>query len=108
MRGRDFTKQVEVLTATEMPDGFGGFTTKLMPKFKTWADLKITSSYALNQYGMQELSGAVTVTVRPRKDHEYTTKDAIRYSGDTYAVRGVYNRDFQGEELNLICTNDGK
>ena len=103
MNRRDFNKTIEIYETTQVSDGFGGYTVSWALLDIRWAKVDpLTPGNAITEYGLQDPSRAVQVTVR-KNDLDINQDHVIKYRDKTYMlISGPIELDFKNKFLQFV------
>jgi SPP1 family predicted phage head-tail adaptor len=104
MNRTDFNKQIDVYSVAPVSDGFGGFTVESTLLDTRWAKLEpLTAGNAIQEYGLQDPSRTVRVTMR-KNDLVLSPDYFIIYRSKTYKiVSGPIEIDFGNRFIEVVC-----
>ena len=107
MNSRSLNKRVEIYSATGAVDGYGGRTVTEALVGTSWAKIDtLKPGFAVLNYGLQEGSRSVEITMRKRGD--LTLKENVhylKYRGKKYTIAyGPVETDFSNRFIKLVAT----
>ena len=104
MNRTDFNKQIDVYSVAPVSDGFGGFTVESTLLDTRWAKLEpLTAGNAIQEYGLQDASRTVRITMR-KNDLILSPDYFIIYRSKTYKiVSGPIEIDFENKFIEVVC-----
>ena len=104
MNRTDFNKQIDVYSVAPVSDGFGGFTVESTLLDTRWAKLEpLTAGNAIQEYGLQDPSRTVRITMR-KNDLILSPDYFIIYRSKTYKiVSGPIEIDFENRFIEVVC-----
>lgn len=107
MNSRQLNKRVEVFSAAGVSDGYGGSTVTETLVATSWAKIDtLKPGFASLNYGLQEGSRSVEITMRKRDDLEIKAGvHSLRYRGKVYTIaHGPIEEGFRNRFITLVAT----
>lgn len=104
MISRSYTTKIEIWQPTEVPDGFGGYTTTETMQKKVWAGLKTSGAgFKFQQFGLNDFKNPVIFSIRAKNNIDFTEKTFVKYKGQRYEVKGFEDKNLDNIEILLYC-----
>lgn len=104
MLSRQYTKQVEIWTQIDVPDGYGGNTSAAAALGTVWAEIKQLSSTRDNTLGQADIKTTYSFKVRANPNiNPFATELSIIYKGNRYMVNDIKYDDENFRFVNLIA-----
>lgn len=102
MRGRDYTRKIEIWQRGQVEDGFGGFTPEEVKIREVWTAISTKGAgYKFQQFGLNDFKNPVIFRVRGGLVFDENT--FVIYKGIKYIIKGTENVDLEGREINIYC-----
>jgi SPP1 family predicted phage head-tail adaptor len=104
VRSRKYSKRVGIWQTTAAADGYGGSTVTETLLSKSWARIRTINPERLIDFGITDTTHALRITLRNRKDLDYTQEGIyIKYNDDAYTIQSVMP-DFEKVETAIVAT----
>lgn len=101
---RKYTTKIEIWQSTEVPDGFGGYTTTETMQKKVWAGVRTNGAgFKFQQFGLNDFKNPVIFFIRAKNNINFNEKTFIKHNGKRYEVKGFEDRDLDNIEITIYC-----
>jgi head-tail adaptor len=105
MKARKYTKSINLFTAVEVSDGFGGYVVNNSVSYKMWANVTTKRAYLRNENGQNDNILQTVFTVRNRVGMDISVKNNyIVYNGVVYNIDSVSNHDLNNIDLEIYAS----
>jgi len=107
MKGRKYTRKIEIFTTTEIDDGYGGSIASDVSLGSFWAEAKQNSAYRDNSIGMADIKNNWSFNVRANSVL-MDNKDnlTILYHGEKRVVNDIRYNDELFREINIVANGN--
>ena len=107
MRGRDFSKRIDIYEVAEVSNGYGGYTVSESLVTTTWAKIESVSQNERNlaEFGIDDPQNTVRITVRKRNDLDLSSEiHLIKYrSSDYILISAPTNTNFTDRFITFLA-----
>ena len=109
MRGRKFTKIIEIWQTIRNPDGYSGNDTSPILLTKTWCSIRTanaSSRFRTTDNGITTATNQIIITTRKRRDITFNNVNQfIRYRDEDYVISNQpYETDFDNSFIEIVAT----
>jgi len=102
MKPRKYDKLIQLWKATEVSDGYGGYTVTDALQSTFWANIQTKNARNQSDNGSVQNINQIVFTIRNRYDIDL--QDCyVKYQSKIYQIATTTNQDLNNIEIEIVC-----